>query len=65
SSKGGCMIKITTGKVGGDVLAYAEIPSGGQMTEQTFSTLSNVSGQKDVFFEFSGDITFDSWCAVK
>nr|MCR4644978.1 endo-1,4-beta-xylanase [Oscillospiraceae bacterium] len=65
SSKNGCMIKITTGKVGGDVLAYAEIPAGGQMSETTFSTVSNVTGQKDVYFEFSGDITFDSWCAVK
>ena len=34
------------------------------MTETTFS-VSNVTGQKDVYFEFSGDITFDSWCAVK
>ena len=60
SSKSGCAVKICAGGTNGDVIGYAEIPAGG-MTEVTSATLSSVSGTKDVYFVFSGDITFDSW----
>lgn len=61
SSKNGASVKICTGSVNGDAIAYAEIPAGGSMQEITVATLSNVSGTKDLYFVFSGDAEFDSW----
>ena len=61
SSKNGAVIRVTTGKVDGDVLAYVEVPAGGQMTDIEAGVKSDLSGVKDVYFSFSGDVTFDSW----
>ena len=59
SSASGAAIKVGTGLTG-DAVAYAEIPAGG-MTEITVPVLNAPSGSKDLYFLFSGDITFDSW----
>ncbi len=60
SSNSGCAVKICAGSTDGDVIGYVEIPAGG-MSEVSASTLSSISGTKDVYFVFSGDFTFDSW----
>jgi arabinoxylan arabinofuranohydrolase len=61
SSKNGAVIRMTTGKVNGDVLAYIEVPAGGSMEEIEAGVSQNLSGVEDVYFSFSGDVTFDSW----
>ncbi len=64
SSQSGAVIRVTTGGVNGDVLAYVEVPAGGSMTEiETGVSDKNLSGTKDVYFAFNGDVTFDSWVA--
>jgi len=60
SSKSGCAVKICSGGTNGDVIGYVEIPAGGT-TEVTAQTVMNISGTKDIYFVFSGDIAFDSW----
>ena len=61
ASNNGAVIRMTTGKVDGDVLAYIEIPAGGTMTEIEAGVSQSLSGVKDVYFSFSGDVKFDSW----
>ena len=60
SSTNGAAIKICAGSTTGDVIGYAEIPSGGKLSELTFP-VNNISGTKDVYFVFSGDVVFDWW----
>ncbi len=59
SSKSGAAIKVAAGLTGSAV-AYAEIPAGG-MTEITVPVINAPSGTSDLYFLFSGDITFDAW----
>lgn len=59
SSTAGACIKVCAGGTTGDVIGYAEIPAGG-MTDVTVN-VNNVSGSKDLYFVFSGDMEFDSW----
>ncbi len=60
SSKNGGAVKICTDSTKGKVLGYAEIPAGSTMTDITVP-VENVSGTKDVFFIFSGELEMDSW----
>ncbi len=61
SSANGCAIKVCTDRTKSDAVAYVEIPAGGSMSEITVPTISDLSGSTDLYFVFSGDITFDSW----
>ncbi len=60
SSQSGAAIKICAGGTNGTVIGYAEIPAGGNMTEITCA-VNNISGTKDLYFVFSGNLNFDSW----
>ncbi len=62
SAKNGAVIKVCTGSADGTAVTYAEIPAGGTMSEITVPVVNSVSGSKDVYFVFSGDISFDYWC---
>lgn len=59
SSSNGGKIKMCVGSPTGDVIGYADISS--TLEELTFPAVSSVSGTKDVYFVFSGDVQFDSW----
>ncbi len=59
ASASGAAIKVCTGSTSGDVVGYVEIPAGG-MTDVTVK-VNSVSGSKDLYFVFSGDLEFDSW----
>ena len=61
SSKSGAVIRMSTGKVDGPVLAYIDVPAGGSMTEIEAGVSQNLSGTEDVYFSYSGDVVFDSW----
>lgn len=61
SSKSGAVIKVCTDSINGTVLTYAEIPSGGTMTEITVPVINTVSGSQDIYFLFSNDVNLDSW----
>ena len=61
SSKNGAVIKVCIGSINGTVLTYAEIPSGGTMTEITVPVINTVSGSQDIYFLFSNDVNLDSW----
>lgn len=62
SSKNGAVIKVCTGSTDGTAITYAEIPAGGTMSEITVPVVNSVSGSNDVYFVFSGDVSFDWWC---
>ena len=61
SSKNGAVIKVCTGSANGTAITYAEIPAGSSMSEITVPVVNSVSGNKDIYFVFSDDISFDSW----
>ena len=61
SSKNGAVIKVCTGSANGTAITYAEIPAGSSMSEITVPVVNSVSGNKDVYFVFSDNISFDSW----
>ncbi|MBQ4465786.1 MAG: endo-1,4-beta-xylanase [Oscillospiraceae bacterium] len=62
SSANGATIRMTVGGVNGDVVSYINVPAGGSMTEIEAGVADkNLSGTKDVYFSFNGDVTFDSW----
>ena len=61
SSKNGAAIKVCTGGTSGSVVTYAEIEAGGNMAEVTVPVIDPLSGSKDIYFVFSGDIDFDWW----
>lgn len=65
SSENGAVIKVCTGAADGSAVTYAEIPSGGSAAEITVPIINPVSGNKDVYFVFSGDVTFDWWQFTK
>ena len=60
SSTNGGVIKICTGSTSGDAIAYVEIPAG-SMSEVTVPTVASVSGSKDLYFVYSGDMELDWW----
>ncbi len=60
SSKSGAAIKVCTGSAKGDAVAYVEVPAGG-MSEITVPVISSLSGEKDLYFVFSGQLEFDWW----
>ena len=43
------------------MVTYAEIKAGSTPEEITVPVVNSVSGNKDLYFVFSGDVTFDSW----
>lgn len=61
SSKSGAVIKVCTGSANGTAITYAEIPAGSSMSEITVPVVNSVTGSNDVYFVFSGDLSFDSW----
>ena len=60
SSKSGSVIKVCTGSPSGTAMTYVEIPAGSSQ-EITVPIVSEVSGQKDVYFVFSGQTEMDYW----
>ena len=54
----GGKLKFTTGSVNGDVIGYIDLSAGG---EQTLGAVSSPTGTKDIYIEFSGDVTLDYW----
>ncbi|MGN0621904.1 MAG: endo-1,4-beta-xylanase [Porcipelethomonas sp.] len=61
SSEKGAVIKVCTGSADGLAVTYAEIPAGSSMSEVTVPVINSVSGSKDVYFVFSGEIEMDYW----
>ncbi|MBR2283848.1 MAG: endo-1,4-beta-xylanase [Ruminococcus sp.] len=61
SSNSGAVIKVCTKSATGTAIAYAEIPAGGTLSSVTVPVVSSVSGTNDLYFVFSGDLSFDSW----
>lgn len=59
SSASGAAIKICTGGASGTAIGYVEVPAGG-MQEITVP-VENLSGTKDLYFVFSGQLEFDWW----
>jgi arabinoxylan arabinofuranohydrolase len=59
SSSNGGAVKVCVGSPTGDVIGYAELTSA--MENVTVPTVTNMTGTKDVYFVFSGDVEFDSW----
>ncbi|MDE5738327.1 MAG: family 43 glycosylhydrolase [Oscillospiraceae bacterium] len=60
SSENGAAIKICTDSLDGNVIAYAEFPAGGKLTEITVP-VDSVTGTKDIYFLFSNGLNLDSW----
>ncbi len=61
ASDNGGAIKICTGSAKGEVLGYVDVAaSGGSFSDITVD-VENVTGTKDLYFVFSGDIEMDSW----
>ncbi|MBR4627073.1 MAG: endo-1,4-beta-xylanase [Ruminococcus sp.] len=54
----GGKLKFTTGSVDGDVIGYIDLSSG---AESTLGSVSSPSGTKDIYIEFSDDVTLDYW----
>ncbi len=59
SSSDGAAVKVCVGSPTGEVIGYAELSS--TMENVTVPTVSSISGTKDVYFVFSGNVEFDSW----
>ncbi len=57
AKSGSAAIKICAGSPKGDVIGYAEVTSG----EVEVPAVTSMTGTKDIYFVFSGDIEFDSW----
>ncbi|MDE6784974.1 MAG: family 43 glycosylhydrolase, partial [Ruminococcus sp.] len=54
-ASGSGMIKMCVGSPTGDVIGYANAATG------ETAVVNSVTGTKDVYFVFSGDVEFDSW----
>lgn len=57
AKSGSAAIKICAGSPTGDVIGYAEVTSG----EVEVPAVTSMTGTKDIYFVFSGDVEFDSW----
>lgn len=55
NATGSGLIKICAGSVNGDVIGYAN-PATGET-----AVVNDMTGTKDIYFVFSGDVEFDSW----
>lgn len=55
NASGSGIIKICAGSPTGDVIGYAN-PATGET-----AVVNDMSGTKDIYFVFSGDVEFDSW----
>jgi len=60
SSQNGGAIKVCTGSPTGEAFTYIDVPAGSKNAEITVPTLK-VTGEKDVYFVFYGDVSFDCW----
>ncbi len=61
SSKDGAVIKVCTKSASGTAMTYVEVPAGGSMSNITSPIVTKATGTQDVYFVFSGDVSFDSW----
>ncbi len=61
SSKSGAVIKVCKGSTSGEAIAYIDVPAGGSATEISTSVVGDASGSTDLYFVFSGDVSFDWW----
>lgn len=61
SSKNGAVIKVCQESIKGNAITYVEIPAGGSMSEITVPVVKSISGVNDIYFLFSGDLTFEQW----
>lgn len=57
AKSGSAAIKVCAGSPTGDVIGYAEVTSG----EVEVPAVTSMTGTKDIYFVFSGDVEFDSW----
>lgn len=57
----GGAIRISTGSANGPVLGYLNVESNSSFEEFTCDLTSDIPTSKDLFFTFSGELTFDSW----
>ena len=64
SASSGAVIKVCTGSQNGTAVSYVEIPAGGSMQEITVPVVG-LSGTQDLYFVFSGNVSFDSWVLSK
>ncbi len=64
SSSSGAVIKVCTESQNGNAVSYVEIPAGGSMQEITVPVVG-LSGKQDLYFVFSGNVSFDSWVLSK
>ena len=60
SSQSGAVIKVSKGGPDGTAFAFVEVPAGSSNREITVACKS-ISGVNDITFEFSGDMSFESW----
>lgn len=61
SSKNGAVIKVCTKSTTGTAMTYVEVPAGGSMSDITVPIVNKATGTQNIYFVFSGDISFDSW----
>lgn len=61
ASKNGGAVKICTGSPKGDVVGYAEVSASGGTFSEITVPVNEVSGTKDLYFIFSGDVEMDYW----
>ena len=57
----GGAIRISTGSANGPVLGYLNIEANSSFEEFTCDLTSDIPTAKDLYFTFSGELTFDSW----
>ena len=57
----GGAIRISTGTANGPVLGYLNVEANSSYEEFSCDLTSDIATSKDLFFTFSGDLSFDSW----
>ena len=60
SAKKDAYIKIVSGSKTGKIVGYVKVPANSN-GEVTYG-INNISGKNDLYFIFSDDMEFDSWC---
>lgn len=60
SAKKDAYIKIVSGSKTGKIVGYVKVPANSN-GEVTYG-INNISGKNDLYFIFSEDMEFDSWC---
>ncbi len=60
TSKKDTYIKIVSGSKTGKVVGYVKVPA--NINGEITYGINNISGKNDIYFIFSDDIEFDSWC---